>query len=81
MLEENTLIFLWTLCCRDISEETTKLAKEEEGTECKGAKLGKYFDCRGSWLVKKSLSMHSAVYFLVNFRYWVLDSKTILKAS
>lgn len=71
---------MWAVCCRDISEETTKHAKEEEGTECKETKLGKYFDCRGSRLVKESLSVHDAVYFMVKFRYWLLDSKTIVKA-
>lgn len=72
---------MWAVCCRDISEETTKHAKEEEGAECKETKLGKYFDCGGSWLVKESLFVRDAVYFLVNFRYWVWGSKTIVKAS
>lgn len=72
---------MWAVCSHGISEKTTKYAKKEEGTEYKETKLGKYFDCRGSWLVKESISVHDAVYFLVSFRYWLLDSKTIVKAS
>lgn len=45
--------------------------KEEEGTDCKETKLGKYFDCRGSWLVKGSLSVYNTVYFPANFGYWI----------
>lgn len=45
--------------------------KEEEGTDCKETKLGKYFDCRGSWLVKGFLSVYNTVYFPFNFGYWI----------
>lgn len=47
--------------------------KEEEGTNCRETKLGKYFDYRGSWLVKGSLSVYSTVYFPVNVDvgYWI----------